>query len=123
MTLNRFDDPKIYPYDKPVVVLMNGKCFSACDIFLAGLKGLKNVTLLGTPSGGGSALTQGIRLPELELEVRLASMASFQSDGNLFDGHGVHPDILVNAGPHYHIGGPDKALESAVTHIGEVRGQ
>ncbi len=55
MALDRLTDVDIYHYDKPVVVLMNGKSFSATDIFLAGLKGMKNVTLLGTPSAGGSA--------------------------------------------------------------------
>jgi hypothetical protein len=30
-------------------------------------------------------------------------MASFQADGRLFDGHGIHPDVLVEPAPEYYI--------------------
>jgi peptidase S41-like protein len=59
MALTRLDEPNIYHYDKPVIVLLNGKSFSATDIFLAGLKGMKNVLLLGTPSSGRQRLFTG----------------------------------------------------------------
>jgi len=71
MVLSRLDDPDIYHYEKPVVVLMNAKCFSATDIFLAGLKGMKNVTLLGTPSSGGSAFTQDVALGTTPIRLRI----------------------------------------------------
>jgi hypothetical protein len=117
LILRRVDDPDIYHYEKPVAVLMNAKCFSATDIFLAGLKGLKNVTLVGTPSSGGSAFTQDIVLGATPLRVRLGSMASFQADGRLFDRHGVSPDVVIEPTPEYYIGGPDKVLAEAVRRI------
>jgi hypothetical protein len=49
-----------YRYERPVVVPMNYQCFSATEIFMAGLWGVRDVTLLGTPSSGGSAATQTI---------------------------------------------------------------
>jgi hypothetical protein len=121
MVLGRLNDPGIFHYEKPVVVLMNAKCFSATDIFLAGLKGMKNVTLLGTPSSGGSANTQEITLGATPLRVRLGSMASFQTDGKLFDGHGVHPDVVLEATPQYYIGGEDNVLAEAVKLASRVR--
>ncbi len=117
MALSRLDDASIHPYSKPVVVLMNEKCFSATDILLAGLKGMKNVTLLGTPSGGGSALKQKVSLGATPFALTIGSMASFQADGTLFDGNGVHPDVIVEAAPEYYIGGPDNVLAEAVKRL------
>jgi C-terminal processing protease CtpA/Prc len=117
MTLRRLEEAGIYHYGKPVVVLMNAGCFSATDIFLAGLKGMKNVTLLGTPSGGGSAFVQTVALGPTPFRLRLGSMASFQADGKLFDGNGVSPDVVVEASPEYHIGGLDNVLAEAVKRV------
>jgi C-terminal processing protease CtpA/Prc len=117
MALSRLDDPEIYHYDKPVIVLMNAKCFSATDIFLAGLKGLKQVRLLGMPSSGGSAYSQEIVLGATPLRVRIGTMASFQADGKLFDTNGIQPNIRVEAVPEYFIGGRDNVLDQAVRLI------
>jgi hypothetical protein len=117
LVLSRVDNPDVYQYTKPVVVLMNAKCFSATDIFLAGLNGMTNVTLLGSPSGGGSARSQRVVLGETPLTLRIGSMASFQADGKLFDGHGVHPDVLVEPAPEYYIGGEDSMLTEALKWI------
>ena len=117
MALSRLADPETYHYDKPVVVLMNGRCFSATDIFLAGLKGLMNVRLLGTPSAGGSAYTQDVPLGATPLTLRIGSMASFQADGRLFDGNGIRPDVVVEPVPGYYIGARDNVLEEAMKRV------
>lgn len=117
LVLDRLDEADIYHYDKPVVVLMNAKCFSATDIFLAGLKGLPQITLLGEPSGGGSARSRSVTLAPTGLTVRLGSMISYQADGNLFDGVGVIPDRLVFPKPGYFVGGRDTQLEEALKLI------
>jgi hypothetical protein len=117
MALTRLNDADIYQYRGPVIVLMNGKCFSATDVFLAGLKGMKNVTLLGTSSSGGSADTQEVFLGTTPLRLRIGSIASFQSDGRLFDGNGVQPDVVVQPLPEYYIGGSDNVLTKALKRI------
>ena len=66
----RPDDPR-FDYRKPVAILMDEGCFSATDIFLGAFKGSPNVTLVGQPSGGGSAHSQGFRLPRSGLSVRV----------------------------------------------------
>ncbi len=107
-----------YHYTKPVAILMDEICFSATDIFLSSFKGWPNVTLIGQPSGGGSARTQSFRLPKSGLEVRCASMASFQPDGRLYDTNGVEPDILVRRPPDYYVeGGRDVILERALEEL------
>jgi hypothetical protein len=117
MALTRMEDPEIYYYRKPVIVLLNGKSFSATDVFLAGLKGMENVRLMGTPSSGGSAYSREITLGETQLVLRIGSMASFQADGKLFDGNGIHPDVLIEPVPEYYIGGRDNVLEEAMRRI------
>ena len=94
---------------------MNSKCFSATDIFLAGLKDTPNVILMGTPSGGGSARAVTARLGNFS--ARFASMASFQPDGRLFDGNGVQPDVHIDPIPEYYIGVRDNLFEAAVERI------
>ena len=123
MALVRRDDPEIYHYGKPVIVLLNARCFSATDIFLAGLKGMEKVLLLGTPSSGGSAYTQEIVLGDTPLRLRIGSMVSYQSDGRLFDGNGVLPDVRVEPVPEFYIGGRDNTLEEAVKRIMERAGK
>lgn len=110
-------DPDVKPYGKPVIVLSNAKCFSATDIFLAGMKEIPNVTLLGEPSGGGSAMVEKIELRGTPYSVVLGSMASFQVDGQLFDGVGVKPDVRVDPLPEYFVGGRDVALEEAIKRL------
>lgn len=106
-----------YYYGRRVVVLMDGFCFSATDIFLGALDGLRNVTLLGVPSGGGSGRSQALRLKHSGLEVRVSSMASFRPDGKLYDGNGVSPDVLVEPKATDWIGRTDTMFEAALKRL------
>jgi C-terminal processing protease CtpA/Prc len=106
-----------FHYDRPVVVLMDGDCFSATDIFLGALKGWRNVTLMGTRSGGGSGRGLPYALPKSKLRVRLSSMASFQPDGKLYDGRGVEPDVEVKPRATDFIGKTDTVLDAAVKKL------
>jgi len=81
--------------ETPTIVLLNEGCFSATDIFLSTFKEIDDVTLIGTPSGGGSGRLQRYVLSNSFIEINLSSMASFQPNGQLYDGIGVQPDILV----------------------------
>jgi Tol biopolymer transport system component len=115
LIMSRAMNPEAFFYSRPVVVLLDENSFSATDIFLSALKGWRNVTLLGTPSGGGSGRTETILLPGSLLEVKLSSMVSYQRDGRLFDGNGVAPDVLLHPSPEYHLtGGRDNVLERAL---------
>jgi hypothetical protein len=115
LVMSRRMNPDEYFYDRPVIVLLDAGSFSATDIFLSALKGWRNVTLVGTPSSGGSALQMRVELPVSGLSVSLASMASFQRSGRLYDGNGVHPDVLLHPEPEYFlVGGRDTVLERAV---------
>lgn len=98
----------------PVVVLMDGGCFSATDVFLSALQGRPRITLLGTPSGGGSGWPQRVRLPDSRLNIFMSSSASFRADGTLFEGRGVLPDVIVETTPSDLIGKTDTQLDAAL---------
>lgn len=104
-------------YTKPIVLLQNEGCFSATDIFCSALDQMENVTIVGTPTGGGSGRPITYDLPNSHLRVRLSSMASFRPDGTLFEGHGVEPDILVSPTINDLLTGSDTLLDIAVSLI------
>ncbi len=110
-------DRRYYHYDKPVVILMDRGNFSACDIFLCGFKGWKNVTLMGQPSGGGSGCRREYRLGNSGIRISLSRMASFQPNGQLYDGNGIRPDIVVEPVPTDFIGRTDTVLDKAIKLI------
>jgi Tol biopolymer transport system component len=118
LVMSRKTNPQAFVYGRPVIVLMDEKCFSATDIFLSALKGWHDVTLMGYASGGGSARQVGVSLPVSRLSMSLASMASFQWTGQLYDTRGIQPDIVVHPGPTYFLnGGKDNILEDALKRL------
>ncbi len=107
------NDKRYYYYDKPVIILMDSRNFSACDIFLGAFKEFRNMTLLGTPSGGGSGSAIKYCLHHSDITLKLSSMASFRSNGKLYEGNGIQPDILCEPVPTDSIGQTDTMLEKA----------
>jgi hypothetical protein len=117
-----FNHPKFpkdtYYYDKPIVVLLDHRCFSAGEIFLAGMRSLPNVTLMGTSTtacGGGTTTTY--RLANSGLEVFLTGMVFVTADGQLLDEVGIRPDIVVEPEVGYYLGTSDQMLDKAVEFI------
>ncbi|MEL6497287.1 MAG: S41 family peptidase [Planctomycetota bacterium] len=112
---------EVVRFEGPVVVLMDDTCFSATDIFVGALGELSSVTLVGTPSAGGSARSRGYEIGPIE--VRVASMASYQPNGRLYDGNGVSPDVIVEKRPgDVVLGGGDAQLDRAVELLRESGG-
>ena len=99
------------------MVLQDGGCFSATDVFLGALKGWPRVTLMGEASGGGSGRARRYRLAHSGIEVRLSSMASFRPDGRLYDGAGIAPDVRVEATVADLLGRSDTVLDAAIAHF------
>lgn len=118
LVLGRTGHDREYFYDKPVVVLCDASCFSATDIFLGALIGRPRVTLMGEPSGGGSARSQRFTLPNSGIRIQCASMASFRPDGRLYDGRGVEVDVKLAIKPTDLINnGTDSVLTAALARI------
>ena len=117
MILSPPADTARFHYDRPIVILMDSACFSATDIFLGAFKGWRNVTLMGTPSGGGSGRSQGYILPKSGIRLRLSSMASFRPDGRLYEGRGVEPDVVAMPSATDWIGRTDSVLDAALRRL------
>jgi hypothetical protein len=49
--------------DKPIVILTNRSCFSACNMFVGFMSVLPNVKIVGDKTGGGGGLPTSYQLP------------------------------------------------------------
>lgn len=118
LVLDRTGSDEEYFYDKPVVILSDANCFSATDLFLGALTGRPRIILMGGPSGGGSARSQRFGLPNSNIEISCASMASFRPDGRLYDGRGIEVDVKVDPTAEFFLlDGEDNVLKAAIEHI------
>jgi hypothetical protein len=117
LVLSKKTNPEAYKYQQPIVMLMDEKCFSATDIFLGAFKGRENITLVGQPSSGGSGFALVYDLPNSGLKFRVASMLSFQPNGQLYDTLGIQPDVYALPEPQDFISDGDAVLRKATEHI------
>lgn len=113
MVVNPSKEKDAFYYDKPVVVLIDEGCFSASDIFAAGIRQGDNVILLGNTTGGGSGFSDNKLLPNSNIKVKFSSIISYQPNGNLYDGHGVEPDVKKDYTLEDKLGITDSQLELA----------
>ncbi|KJD31861.1 peptidase S41 [Tamlana sedimentorum] len=84
-----------YLYDKPIYILTNERSFSAASVFISVFKGLPNIKIAGVNTDGSSGNSERFELPNSELRGKISTMVSFQKDGNILDGIGTKPDILI----------------------------
>ena len=103
-------------YDKPIVVLIGPKTFSAAEDFLAPLHGTDRVTLIGKPTGGSTGQPLFIRLNN-EFSVRICARRCWCADGYEFVGKGFIPDIEVEETIEDIISGKDVTLERAILYL------
>jgi hypothetical protein len=118
MGISAATNPKAYHYTNAVVILTDAGCFSATDNFLGALKGQSNIALLGTTSGGGSGRMASYTLPNTKLPLTICQMASFRANGDIFDGRGVAPDVVLEPKPEDHLkDGGDSVLDAALARL------
>ncbi len=113
--------PSLPSFAGRVMLLIDGGCFSATDIFVSAFAELPQVTLIGTTTSGGSGRSQTHRLQHSELAVRLSTMASFRTNGKLYDGNGIAPDIAVTPTLADRLGQSDSTLDRALEEILRTR--
>jgi C-terminal processing protease CtpA/Prc len=95
-----FEPKKKFHYDGQVTLVQGGFSFSATTIFIASLKGQKNISIVGEETGGGyygsSAMyLPTITLPHSGLRVTLP-MYRLVMDKTRPKGHGIVPDIQID---------------------------
>ncbi|MDQ6814361.1 MAG: S41 family peptidase [Bacteroidota bacterium] len=99
---HRFKPKKRNHFDGKLYVLTGGYTFSAAALVAGKLKGQNNVTIVGEETGGGAygnsaMFLPTIVLPETGLRVTLPLYRMVLNAQLPKDGHGVLPDVEVNA--------------------------
>ncbi|RLD55733.1 MAG: hypothetical protein DRJ01_16240 [Bacteroidetes bacterium] len=108
--------PKSPIYDKPIVILIGPKTFSAAEDFLTPLHGSGRVTLIGKPTGGSTGQPLTLQLNN-EFSVRICARRCWCNDGYEFVGKGFIPDIEVNENIEDILSKNDITLEKAILYL------
>ncbi len=82
--------------DIPVVVLISEETASAAEMFTAGMRLLRQATIVGVPSAGNTENLYGYDFSDGS-RLLLAEVAYQLPDGTLIEGTGIIPDVLIKA--------------------------
>lgn len=106
--------PRRDVYTGPVVILVDRRCFSACEMFTGGLQAIGRVLVIGPdPTGGGSGYVGGLKLPSGAV-ISFSWTVAWLPDGQNVEGHGISPDIRVKERPRDWAVGRDRVLQRAI---------
>jgi len=107
-----------FQYLGPVVVLINGVCYSTGDIFPEVMKQVPTVTVVGDTTSGGSAGSTSAAPAEYSLpsgkRIFVGTTDWRRYDGQPYKWIGVSPDILVRQSAADLANGRDLQLEYAI---------
>lgn len=106
----------IYPYQRPISVLINQNSFSNAEIFAHAIKTIGRGKLVGTATFGGVISTGGTTLID-GTTLRTPFRGWYLPDGTDMEMHGAQPDIDVPQLPADEAAGRDAQLEAAVTEL------
>ncbi len=104
-------------WQKPVVVLTNRQCYSACNIFVRDIHECPLVTLLGDQTGGGSGMPFSSELPN-GWAVRFSASPSYDAEMNQIE-FGIQPDISCSLDSLSALQGIDTIIEEARALLAE----
>lgn len=110
----RAGDAGIPPYDKPVVALVDGGCYSTTDIFLTLLRDFDRVTLVGSPNGAGSGSPIPMVLPTLGIKVMVPHARAYPPSGRMIEGRPLPVDYPVEPTQDDLISGTDRTLATGL---------
>jgi hypothetical protein len=111
----------IYPrgsfqYTKPVVMLINGTCFSATEDFAEMMKHVSTVTAVGDTTAGVSGAPKQFTLPSGK-NINVSTKDFRRYDGLPIEWNGVLPNILIPQTKDDLNQGRDKQLERAIQFL------
>ena len=102
-----------FQYLAPVVMLINGTCFSSCEDFAEMMKHVPTVTAVGDTTAGASGAPQLYTLPSGK-EIRVSTIEILRYNGQPIEWNGVPPDIRVPQTQADIKQGKDRQLEYAI---------
>jgi C-terminal processing protease CtpA/Prc len=106
--------PRGDTYTGAVVIVVDRTCFSACEMFTAGLQAAGRALVVGPEAtGGGSG---GVSVSELPSGARIqfSTAVAWRPDGQIIEGQGVAPDIRIPIRRADLASGRDRVLERAI---------
>ena len=106
-----------YQYNKPIYILANEMSFSAASILVSVFKGLPNIKIVGVNTDGSSGNSKRFELPNSKLNGRISTMVSYQKNGDILDGIGTKPDILIERNVDQILWREDSQLNSLIELI------
>jgi carboxyl-terminal processing protease len=93
--------------DVPLVVLVNEGTASASEIVAGALKDRDRAVIIGTTTYGKGSVQEIVPLPDTSA-LKFTTAAYLTPDGENIDGHGIDPDVRVDAAPDVQF---DRAVE------------
>lgn len=102
-------------YSKPVIVLTNRKCYSATNSFVAMVKGMPQVTIMGDTTGGGGGLPVYAELPN-GWTFRYSATRTYTPDGYSLE-LGMAPDVFLTLDTVALQNGVDSFIEAAIQSV------
>jgi len=105
-------------YDKPVIVLISARTFSAAEDFTVAFDYLTRGKLIGQATGGSTGQPIGFNLPG-GATARICGKHYTYPDGKEFVGIGIMPDITLNKTIADVINGRDAELQKVLAVIGQ----
>ncbi|WP_419420767.1 S41 family peptidase [Legionella sp. D16C41] len=82
-------------YAKPVYVLTNERCFSACDTFVDSFSSNHIGKVLGAQTGGGTGYPLWFQLPWQFGNFRFSILRGFSNHNRYLEGVGTIPDVEI----------------------------
>ncbi len=106
-------------YTRPIVILINGSCFSATEVFAGRMRQLDYVSVVGDTTAGGGMSSNGDARHFLPSggSIRINYEAILRIDGQPIEWNGVPPDIRVEQTKADIDNGEDKQLEFAIDYL------
>ncbi|MEO7520381.1 MAG: S41 family peptidase [Gemmatimonas sp.] len=111
----------LWQYTRPVVVLAGPGGFSATESFVAAMRTLPNVTVIGDTTGGASGNPATFPLAN-GWQFTVPRWMEFGPDRQPIEGRGVPPHIVIPWAPGEYDSDRDPLIDAAVGLLGELNG-
>jgi len=103
-------------WDKPIVLVINERCYSDGEIFPMGFKALHLGTVVGVPTFGAVIGTNDVELID-GTGFRVPSSGWWDMRGKDLENWGIEPDIYQDRLPEESLQGKDSQLQRAVEEV------
>jgi len=109
-------NPVDNPFNKPIALLTNRRCYSSTEDFVMSMREIPTVTVIGDTTGGGSGNPLKRELPN-GWTYRFSHWQEVTKEKEYFENIGLFPDIPVWINPGDAASGKDTILDRAIEHL------